>query len=125
MCLASAGHCPLLLGGRGQPVRELAPEGPPLGIASDMTWTEQRLVLPQDPRFILFTDGLIESRSEFGTQMGLDRVKACLEDAVRRRSTALEIHASLLALARDFQGNGAATDDLTFLILAPDPAASF
>lgn len=118
--VASAGHCPLLLGGRHEPVRDLGADGPPLGIAKEAAWTEQHLSLPQDPRFVMFTDGLIEARNSTGAFLGLDPVKARLNLAFRNAASADDIREALQSLVSDFQGGQAATDDLTFLIFASE-----
>jgi serine phosphatase RsbU (regulator of sigma subunit)/anti-sigma regulatory factor (Ser/Thr protein kinase) len=121
--VASAGHCPLLLGGRHEPVRDLGADGPPLGITAEAAWTEQHLLLPEDPRLVMFTDGLIEVRNRTGAFLGLEPVKACLNLAIQNAESADDIRKALQTLVADFQGGQAATDDLTFLIFASDSTA--
>lgn len=122
--LASAGHCPLLLGGRNAPIRKFGADGPPLGVSADASWEERRLPLPEDSYVVLFTDGLIEARDPDGNLLGMERVKTCLNQAIQRRASANATHDALLALAARFRSGLTATDDLTFLILAPDDPPS-
>src|SRR5206468_380912 len=54
---ASAGHCPLLLAVANESVvKTLSPEGMPLGILPDTTFTDESAVLSKNCRVLLYTD---------------------------------------------------------------------
>lgn len=122
--IASAGHCPLLMGGGGREVRAINADGPPLGITAEMEWTEQVLPLPPGSGFVLYTDGLIEARNSAGDLLGIERVQPCLEKAFAAGSSANGIRDALLKLNHDFLGGIAPTDDVTLLVLASDSSAA-
>jgi hypothetical protein len=70
---ASAGHLPGVIaeGGRGEWLG--MPGGPPLGVAEAETWPSGERELVPGARIVLFTDGLIERRTE-PLDAGIDRV---------------------------------------------------
>jgi GAF domain-containing protein len=72
---ASAGHLPGVIaeGGRGEWLG--MPGGPPLGVAEADTWPSGDRELAPGARIVLFTDGLIERRTE-PLDAGIDRVAA-------------------------------------------------
>jgi GAF domain-containing protein len=90
---ASAGHLPGVIaeGGRGEWLE--MPGGPPLGVAEADTWPSGERELAPGARIVLFTDGLIERRTE-PLDAGIDRVaaiaarapdlEALCEDALRQ-----------------------------------------
>lgn len=75
VCWASAGHLPGVIahGGRGE---WLTPTGgPPLGVVEADTWPSSERDLEPGSRVVVFTDGLIERRTE-PLDEGIDRVVA-------------------------------------------------
>jgi anti-sigma regulatory factor (Ser/Thr protein kinase) len=80
----SAGHLPSLIASQAGVVEVPTDVGPPLGVAAGrMLWPEHTSTLPRGCLFVLFTDGLVESRRD-DISVGLDRVRAVL-------STSLEL----------------------------------
>jgi GAF domain-containing protein len=72
---ASAGHVPGVVAeeGRGGWLGE--PGGPPLGVTDPDTWPGDERVLAPDARVVVFTDGLIERRTE-PLDAGIERIAA-------------------------------------------------
>jgi GAF domain-containing protein len=104
---SSAGHLPgvVACGGRGEWLG-LA-DGPPLGVSASDAWPGAERVLAPGSRVVLFTDGLIERRSE-PLDDGIDRV--------------VEAAASAPALERGwgmvlFQAPAPRFDDLAVVVL--------
>jgi hypothetical protein len=78
---ADAGHPPALLRRHrcSEVVRLLDGHGPALGVRPDIVYTEAGIVLEPGDTVVLYTDGLIESRSR-----GIDVGLACAEELIAR-----------------------------------------
>jgi phosphoserine phosphatase RsbU/P len=77
---ASAGHPPGVVAERGR-AEWLGPTGgPPLGVTDPETWPERERTLAPAARIVVFTDGLIERRTE-PLDAGIQRVVAIAADA--------------------------------------------
>lgn len=119
MVAASAGHCPVLLAVDEEGnVKSLSPEGLPLGILPDTTFTDQTEALPKNCRVLLYTDGLTEARNGAGEFFGQERLTSWLKKAAGRQATAEELREELALELKGFQASNALSDDQTFLILA-------
>lgn len=121
--IASAGHCPLLIAAKELGIMEVTADGMPLGIDLQMEFEEKCLPMPATLRLAMLTDGLIEARSPDGELMGIDRVKTWMADSIRRNDTAQTSCESLVELARTFQADAPAADDLTLLVITRQPEA--
>jgi len=77
---ASAGHLPGVVahGGRGEWLRPTG--GPPLGVIEAETWPSAERELEPGSRVVVFTDGLIERRTE-PLDAGIDRIVAIAASA--------------------------------------------
>lgn len=116
---ASAGHCPTLLSnGRTGSVKALSPEGLPLGILSETTFSSQTEELGKQHRVLLYTDGLTEARNAMGEFYGQDRLLRWFQQNGGQCKTAEELKCGLAAELERFQGNSLLNDDQTFLVLA-------
>jgi serine phosphatase RsbU (regulator of sigma subunit)/anti-sigma regulatory factor (Ser/Thr protein kinase) len=119
MTAASAGHCPVLLAlDTSGNVKTVSPEGLPLGILPDTTFTNQTEILPKNCRVLLYTDGLTEARNTKGEFFGQDRLIKWLKKTVNTRKSAEELREDLAGELMEFQSSTALSDDQTFLILA-------
>ena len=116
---ASAGHCPglLTIDDRGS-ILPIAPEGLPLGIEPDTTFSSHTETLRGPAKLLLYTDGLTEARNPHGEFFGQDRLMKWLRKEGARRSSAQEFADDLADYLVKFQSSAAQTDDQTFLILA-------
>jgi serine phosphatase RsbU (regulator of sigma subunit) len=116
---ASAGHCPVLLAVDGDGnVKSLSPEGLPLGILPDTTFSNHTEILPKKCRVLLYTDGLTEARNESGEFFGQERLMRWFRSAARSKKTAEELKDDLAGELIGFQSSTTLSDDQTFLIMA-------
>ena len=119
VALARAGHCPAALITLGGEARLLRSKGIGLGLDRGAlfrsTLAEERLRLQPGDVLVLYTDGVVESRSEGGEEYGYDR----LLDALRRHrhEEATELHEALLGDLHRFIGHETYDDDMTLVVL--------
>ena len=108
----NAGHNPPML--LSDSIRPL-PVVPnlPLGVAGDMSFTEQELDLAYDDALFLYTDGLNEAENAAHEQFGEDRLKSVLHT---RRDAGSQL-ASMQKAVADFVGDAPQSDDLTMLFI--------
>jgi hypothetical protein len=103
LTIANAGHISPYLAGK-----ELAlNNGLPLGLAADAAYSESTFQLPPGEQLTLFSDGVVEARSEKGELLGFDRL------AQLSLKSATEIADTAKAFGQD--------DDITVLTLAFTP----
>jgi serine phosphatase RsbU (regulator of sigma subunit) len=116
---ASAGHCPVLLAvDNDGNVKTLSPEGLPLGILPDTTFSNHIEALPKNCRVLLYTDGLTEARNSAGEFFGQDRLIRWLKKTAHATRSAEELKDDLAEELLKFQSSSALNDDQTFLIMA-------
>lgn len=123
--VASAGHIPALVceGVEGR-IREIYSEGPALGFKSDAVY-EQEQYSPSAPyRLLLFTDGLTEARSAAGRMLGQVSITNLLSQGTRMSLSADQCRDLLLRAIGEHQNGAPLSDDLTFILLAEDPASN-
>jgi PAS domain S-box-containing protein len=113
--LASAGHLPtLVLDASGGACFTDAPRCPPLGAGADAPCTDHRFTLEPGGAFVLYTDGLVESRTR-SLDAGLERLvqvaRRTPDDVQRLADEIVEVlpeqrqdDIALLALRRDPTG---------------------
>lgn len=119
LTIASAGHCPLFVAsGWDHLVREVSPEGMPLGILNDTIFTEELVQLGPQCRVLFYTDGLPEALNANGERFGQDRLVQWFREAARERVSAEQLKRSLTATLSEFQSNMTLNDDQTFLIMS-------
>ena len=99
-------------------MRALSPEGLPLGILPDTTFSNQTEMLPTNARVLLYTDGLTEARNAKGEFFGQDRLIRWMKKSAHLRRNAEELKNDLVAELLDFQSSTTLSDDQTFLIMA-------
>ncbi len=113
LAYASAGHPPLLVRGwRG--VEVLAENGLMMGVRSEVEYPSTSRVLVPGDRLVLYTDGAIEAFSPGGELFEVRRLIDLLETS---RDEADGFADAVLARLAAWRGGGAATDDLTLLVL--------
>jgi serine phosphatase RsbU (regulator of sigma subunit) len=109
--LCTAGHTsPLLVAASG--ITELPADGMPLGLFCDAAFATRRLHLAPGDALLLFTDGLTESTSADGVELGSQGLRAALAVASWRTPAELvgQAHAATVGHHRH--------DDLTVLAVA-------
>ena len=119
IALARAGHCPAAMINLGGEARFLRSKGIGLGLDRgglfSSTLAEERIRLQPGDVFVLYTDGVVESRSGGGEEYGYDR----LLDALRahRHEEADVLHKALLGDLHRFIGHETYDDDMTLVVL--------
>jgi serine phosphatase RsbU (regulator of sigma subunit) len=115
---ASAGHCPVLLSVDTEGnVKSISPEGLPLGILPDTSFSNQTEPLPRNSRILLYTDGLTEARNAEGEFFGQERLIKWFKRSAQARKGAEELKDDLAAELLAFQSSSVLNDDQTFLIM--------
>jgi sigma-B regulation protein RsbU (phosphoserine phosphatase) len=100
----NAGHnAPLLFDAARSEITRLAPTGPALGIMSEPPFTTSRLDFRPGDVAVLFTDGIVEARSEAGEQFGEPRLASYL--ARHHHESAGSIAAGLRNAVTRFAGD--------------------
>lgn len=119
LVLARAGHCPAAVIDLGGHARFLRTRGLGLGLDNGSLFrstlaVEKHRLQPGDV-FVLYTDGVVESRSPKGEEYGYDR----LLDALRanRHEDADVLHQAVLADLNGFIEDGDYGDDMTLFVL--------
>ena len=119
MLLARAGHCPAIMISLTGEARYLRSQGLGLGLDRGAlfrkTLAVERIALQPGDVYVLYTDGLVESRGPTGEEYGYDR----LLESVRthRHEEALDLHDLLLADLDRFLGGLPQYDDDTTLVV--------
>jgi phosphoserine phosphatase RsbU/P len=119
MILARAGHCPAAVIRLNGESRYIRTKGLGLGLdRSDLfrrSLTQEHISLQPGDVFVLYTDGVVESRSSNGEEYGYDRLLALLND--HRHDDADGIHAAVLRDLRSFMAGEEYDDDMTLVVL--------
>lgn len=117
--IARAGHCPVaMISIEGDP-RYLRTRGLGLGLDRgrifDQSLIEEVITLQPGDVFVLYTDGVVESRNASNDEYGYERLLESLRE--HRHESADELHASILSDLRRFLGHEDYDDDLTLLVI--------
>jgi sigma-B regulation protein RsbU (phosphoserine phosphatase) len=98
-------------------VKSISPEGLPLGILPDTSFSNQTEPLPRNSRILLYTDGLTEARNAEGEFFGQERLIKWFKRSAQARKGAEELKDDLAAELLAFQSSSVLNDDQTFLIM--------
>jgi serine phosphatase RsbU (regulator of sigma subunit) len=119
LVLARAGHCPVALIPLSGEARYIRTAGLGLGLDRSKHFgarlTEDVLPLQPGDVFVLYTDGVVESRGTSGEEYGYERLLKILSD--HRHEDAGDLHDIVLRDLRLFLGSNEYDDDLTLLVL--------
>jgi serine phosphatase RsbU (regulator of sigma subunit) len=124
LTVASAGHCPLLVGGIDGDVRCVSPDGMPLGISPDTRYVDEVVELSNQCRVLLYTDGLTEAMNAKGARFGQDRLVSWFGQAKAGPGAAEELKRDLGETLGRFQAKTVLNDDQTFLIITSNDGYS-
>jgi sigma-B regulation protein RsbU (phosphoserine phosphatase) len=120
LTIANAGHCPPLIA-RGKSIEQIGSTGPVAGILKGSRWRSTTRRLAPGDAILLYSDGLLEARSDDGEELGVERIMRAFDRVAG--ATPREIVEHVLAGA-----NGHAfDDDVTLLAISarpPRPRAS-
>jgi sigma-B regulation protein RsbU (phosphoserine phosphatase) len=116
LVLASAGHEPPILCGRGAPQLLEFPTGAVLGLYEDSDYPEHRLRLRQGETLLMYTDGITEASNHDQQMYGIERTVESLAQVPPTAATAAYIE-RLLGDVDHFVAESAQADDITLLAL--------
>jgi len=117
--IARAGHCPaatIRIDGESRYIRTKG-----LGLGLDRgdlflkSLNEERIELNPGDVFVLYTDGVVESRNPEGEEYGYDRLMESINN--NRHEDASDIHDAVLRDLRQFMGNEQYDDDMTLVVI--------
>jgi sigma-B regulation protein RsbU (phosphoserine phosphatase) len=111
--LSNAGHVPpLVQNGR---IHRLPPDGVPLGLFCQSSYTSQHLWLENGERLLLVTDGLVESTDNRDREYGLDNLSSLADSHPDEEPHRLIER--IVADAAQFRNEQPAADDMTLMVL--------
>ncbi|RMF56876.1 MAG: serine/threonine-protein phosphatase [Bacteroidetes bacterium] len=117
--LARAGHCPAAVVSLSGEARFLRSRGLGLGLDRGPLFrqmlVEERIDLQPGDVFVLYTDGVVESRNPAGEEYGYERLLRMI--CAHRHEEAPQLHAALLDDLAAFVGATAYDDDMTLVVL--------
>ncbi len=117
--MGRAGHCPAAMIDLDGNARYLRPAGLGLGLDRgelfQKTLQEERIALNPGDVFVLYTDGVVESRDVEGEEYGYDRLLESLKQ--HRHEDAEGIHDAILTDLHGFLGIESYDDDMTLVVL--------
>jgi serine phosphatase RsbU (regulator of sigma subunit) len=109
--VATAGHPAILHADTGGRISEMRTPSMALGMDRNATFTEVTIPCARGHLFLLYTDGVVESTSGEGEQLGTERLKSMLK-GVRDLAPA-QLCEALVKGAESFRGKAAVMDDVT------------
>ena len=117
--LGRAGHCPVAAINLHGESRFIRPSGLGLGLDRgtlfEKNLEQERIALQPGDVFVMYTDGVIESRNAEGEEYGYERLQKALQKY--RHEDAYDIHDSLLQDLHAFLGHEKYDDDMTLVVL--------
>ena len=117
--VGSAGHCPAMLtNSDGSQLKQMTPDGLPLGIVEDCVYENEEAALEVGSRMIIYTDGIPESRNPSDELFEFDRLGEWLRGCAKDTRSAASMKQDLIDRLAEFQEDDSRHDDLTFLILS-------
>jgi len=112
--IVNAGHCPpLVVRGDGR-VERIASTGPIVGVLPEPRWSAMSMTLDDGDSLLLFSDGVVESRSPEGMEFGDESVERVV---LRRTSACPKAMATAIVDAVDHFTGGVREDDLTLMVI--------
>jgi serine phosphatase RsbU (regulator of sigma subunit) len=121
LAYSNAGHNPpyLFAAGGRDVLHEFIRTGPPLGIATGVSWTQAEARIAPGDALVLYTDGVVEAQNAQGEFYGNERLQAVVKSSPR--CSAAELQSALLADVEAFVGEAPQYDDITLMVLVREP----
>jgi sigma-B regulation protein RsbU (phosphoserine phosphatase) len=117
LAIANAGQCPPLVARRNGAIESFSSTGPVVGPLPNPRWSSRTTALKPGDTLLLYSDGLIETRSRGGEEFGLAAVRSALSSAACTEPSAMKINERILE-AFDRHARGARDDDLTLVVMS-------
>lgn len=112
--LLNAGHMPPIIL-KNYTLSELKQGAAALGVLAEPPFVEQQFELQRNDVLVIYSDGLIEARNEFGEFFGEHRLASFLPTLTGLSAT--ETGVRLLSEVERFVGDARAHDDLSLVVL--------
>lgn len=113
---ATAGHHPVLLyNAKRKGFKELATDGPLLGLEKGEHFSESKCTIEKGDIVVMYTDGVVETRNDKGKQFGTSRLKQAISKHAGSAPRAM-----VEAISKDvkvFAGMEPIKDDITLVVL--------
>lgn len=115
--VASAGHSPTLVHRRkNSTIEKVVPkEGMPLGLMSEVEYSQEVVHLQEGDKIVLYTDGVTEARNVKEEEFDEERLDSTLMLASHRAPK--EIVNAISQAVKEFAGKRAPHDDCTIIVL--------
>ncbi|HEY6844378.1 MAG TPA: PP2C family protein-serine/threonine phosphatase [Thermoanaerobaculia bacterium] len=107
--IANGGHCPPLIARADGRIEQITSTGPVVGVLSVSQWRTFQTTLEDGEALVLYTDGVIETRSQNGDEFGVQALSDVLTG-----DSAEEIAQSVI---KAVDRHGKREDDLTLLVI--------
>jgi len=120
LSLASAGHPPLLhWSARSRSLGEVGKGALPLGTWLEPRYEQEEVPVAPGDLLVLYTDGLIESRSHFGKEYGDERLKRTIRRVLTTdaEGSARAVRDGVLEDLSNFKGDVEQADDITLVVV--------
>lgn len=111
---ANAGHTPQILL-RNEEVIKLKASGLFVGILEEIMLKEERLILTQPSRLILYTDGITEAKAENDEMYGFEKFLSVA--TTTQNNSCIEALDTLMENFNEFKGEAEIQDDITIMFL--------
>ena len=119
LVIVRGGHCPAAMINLNGDARFIRSQGLGLGLDRSglfkQSLVEESIRLQPGDVFVLYTDGVVESRSREGQEYGYERLLSALRE--NRHEDAPELHRSLLHDLDEFLDHTEYDDDMTLVVL--------
>lgn len=117
-----AGHVPPFhRSGAGTVARLSGPGGPPLGLVEDCAYAHESVVLAENDRLLIVTDGFTEANAPDGSMYGEPRIEAFMASLEPHADDPLRV---LVHQVREFEAGLPASDDMAAIMLSLDASAT-
>jgi hypothetical protein len=112
--LFNAGHFPPIII-KGSELQELSKGSPALGLISNTQYTEESVEIFSGNFLIVYSDGIIESRNQYGEFFGNVRLNTLIKNF--NDLTSEQAGEKVLSSVQQFVGNARQHDDISLIIL--------
>jgi sigma-B regulation protein RsbU (phosphoserine phosphatase) len=112
----NSGHPFPMLIHKNAPPEFVTIHGPMLGLGLPHQWEETKLVLSQDHRLLLFTDGITECVDCSGQALGEERLIQLIQE--KKQADPKEMAQAIIGQMQSFCGKCSPKDDISFLLIS-------
>lgn len=116
LTIMNCGHPPLLVySAKNNAVDEIRTGDIALALQRDASFSSQEMTYQSGDFLVLFSDGLIETMSTSGDELGIEPVIGILKNQADR--SARDIYEALFAVSQNFRGSVQQRDDVTIVVV--------